>query len=210
MKTSAIRRIQVFTGTCAVAALVAACGGSGGSLNAAQLASPLSFPAGSFTDTANQQYDPASASTGLLTLVYFGYTNCPDVCPTTMADLGTALRSLPSDVSKNVQVVFVTSDPARDTPAVMSKWLANFDTGLPRPFIGLTNTIPVIDAYADKLGVPLEAPEKEKDGTISVTHGAQVIAFSPKTHTADYVWLTGTTVKQYASDIRQLESGKVT
>jgi protein SCO1/2 len=211
MKLSMNRRFQLTAGACAVLAFTAACGGGGSSsLTAAQLSAPLAVPAGSFTDTANQQYDLASASKGLLTLVYFGYTNCPDVCPTTMADIGNALRSLPADVSKNVQVVFVTSDPARDTPAAMKTWLSNFDTGLSRPFIGLTSTIPAIDAYAAKLGVTLEPPEKQKDGTIEVTHAAQVIAFSPKTNTADYVWLPGTKVSQYASDIKALESGKVT
>lgn len=210
MKISNTRRLSLAASACAVLAFTAACGGGSSSLTAAQLSAPLAVPAGSFTDTANQQYDLASASKGLLTLVYFGYTNCPDVCPTTMADIGNALRSLPPGVSKNVQVVFVTSDPARDTPAAMKTWLANFDSGLARPFIGLTNSIPTIDAYAAKLGVTLEPPQKQKDGTIEVTHAAQVIAFSPKTNTADYVWLPGTKVSQYASDIKALESGKVT
>jgi protein SCO1/2 len=210
MTIARLRRIQLFAGTCAVLAGVAACGGGSSSLNASKLGAPLPVPAGSFTDTSNQQYDLAGASKGLLTLLYFGYTNCPDVCPTTMADIGTALRSLPTSVSKNVQVVFVTSDPARDTPAAMKKWLGSFDQGLPRPFIGLTNTNAVIDAYAKKLFVDIEPPQREKDGTISVTHSAQVYAFSPKTHTSDYVWLEGTTVKEYAADIKKLESGTVT
>ena len=65
-------------------------------------------------------------------LVYFGYTHCPDVCPTTMADLGTALRQLPAQIQQATQVVFVTSDPARDTAPVLRAWLANFDAGLAR------------------------------------------------------------------------------
>lgn len=208
------RALALVVAASAVLASTAACGGRSGSggtaMTAAQLSSPLAVPAGSFTDTANEAYDLANQSKGVLTLVFFGYTNCPDECPTTMADLGNALRSLPAAVSENVQVVFITSDPARDTPAVMSRWLANFDHGLPRPFIGLRNSVAAVDAYAAQVGVPLEPPKTRKDGSIDVTHGTQVIAFSPTTHTADYVWLSGTTAQQYAADIAKLESGAVT
>ncbi|HVV29320.1 MAG TPA: SCO family protein, partial [Mycobacteriales bacterium] len=147
----------------------------------------------------------ATEARGHLTLLYFGYTNCPDVCPTTMADLGAALRKVPASVARDVRVVFITSDPARDTPAVMRAWLAHFDSGLPVPFVGLTSSISAIDAYGQKLGVALEPPKKDKDGTIEVTHGAQVTAFSPQDGKAHLVWTPGgLTPEQYASDIELL------
>ncbi len=211
-----IRRARLLSASVAVPLAVmlglAACGGGkSGGVSAAQLSQPLSLPAGTFTSTSNKTFDLAQEAKGSLTLVFFGYTHCPDECPTTMADLGAALRSLPADVSKNVQVVFVTSDPDRDTPAVMNTWLSNFDAGVPRPFIGLTTKdVATVDAYGGKLGVPLLPPQREPDGTIDVTHGAQVLAFSPTTATARYAWLIGTTVKQFASDIEKLESGTVT
>ena len=83
---------------------------------------------------------------GHVMLVYFGYTHCPDVCPTTMADIATALRQAPDDVQKQTQVVFVTSDPERDTVPVMSAWLAHFDSGLPTPFVGLTGSLDQVDS----------------------------------------------------------------
>ncbi len=135
-------------------------------------------------------------------MLYFGYTHCPDVCPTTMADLGLALRQLPVQVQEHTQVVFVTSDPGRDTPAVMKTWLANFDPGLVRPFVGLTASIKQIDAVATSVGVPLEPPVKEADGTISVEHGAQTLAFVAGK--ASVLWLAGTTSAQYAHDITRL------
>src|SRR5512139_3882949 len=69
---------------------------------------------------------------GKVVLLFFGYTNCPDVCPTTMANLKQAVEQLGAD-GKNVRVVFVTVDPARDTPAAVQKFVSAFSPS----FIGL-------------------------------------------------------------------------
>jgi len=199
------RRALLLLGAASLALLTAACGSSGGgSLTAVQLGTPTAIPAGTFTDTAGQPYDLQQQAKGKLTLVYFGYTNCPDVCPTTMADLGTALRSLPTKVADDVQVVFITTDPARDTPPKIKAWLDHFDSGLAHPFVGLRTTVTAVDAYGSKLGIALEPPVTEKDGTVEVTHGAQTLAFAPDTGKADYVFLPGATAQQYAHDIKHL------
>ena len=137
-----------------------------------------------------------------LMLLYFGYTHCPDVCPTTMADLGQALRTESPLIQARTQVVFITSDPARDTPDVMKAWLANFDPGLLLRFVGLTAPIKQIDSVASSVGVPLEPPVTEPDGTISVEHGAQTLAFV--NDKASVLWLAGTTPADYAHDIVKL------
>ncbi len=62
---------------------------------------------------------------GKLTVVFFGYTQCPDACPTTMAELSGVLKSLGPDASR-VQVVFITVDPSRDTPALLKNYVTNF------------------------------------------------------------------------------------
>ena len=69
-------------------------------------------------------------------LVYFGYTHCPDACPTTLGDLGAALDKLPPPTRARVQVLFVTVDPARDTPAAMGAYAHAFGP----EFVGLTGT----------------------------------------------------------------------
>ena len=69
---------------------------------------------------------------GKLVVLFFGYTQCPDICPTTMADLKTVMQSLGSEADR-VQVLFVTLDPARDTPALLTQYVPSFD---PR-FVGL-------------------------------------------------------------------------
>ncbi len=134
-----------------------------------------------------------------LLLLYFGYTHCPDVCPTTMADLGAAISRLPSVEQAHVQVVFVTSDPRRDTTPVLSTWLAHFDASLPVPFIGLTASLSQIDAVAESVGVPLAPPVKQANGSITVQHGAQTLAFLDGK--ASVLWLADTTPGSYAHDI---------
>jgi protein SCO1/2 len=87
----------------------------------------LPKPNFTLTDTNGNPYDLDGQTQGYLTALYFGYTNCPDVCPTHMANIAAALRQLPASVTSHIKVLFVTTDPARDTPAVLRAWLNNFD-----------------------------------------------------------------------------------
>jgi protein SCO1 len=103
-------------------------------------------PTFTLTDTAGKPYDFAARTRGVPTLLYFGYTHCPDVCPTAMADTAIALRAVPAALRDKVQVVFVTTDPARDTGKVIAAWLRNFDTDLPVKFVGLTGTPAQVEA----------------------------------------------------------------
>jgi len=80
---------------------------------------------------------------GKLMLVYFGYTFCPDVCPTTTLDMSQALDAL-GPAAAQIQPVFITVDPARDTPDELKKFLANFHPS----FVGLTGTEAEIQAVA--------------------------------------------------------------
>ncbi|HZD04150.1 MAG TPA: SCO family protein [Longimicrobiales bacterium] len=86
-------------------------------------------------------------------VVFFGYTHCPDVCPLTLASLARAVESLGPEGS-SVQVVFVTVDPARDTPERLAEYLASFD---PR-FVGLTGTEDEIAAASAAWGVYRDVP----------------------------------------------------
>lgn len=135
-------------------------------------------------------------------LVYFGYTHCPDVCPTTMADLAAALTQLPAGMQGKITVVFLTTDPDRDSPAVMRAWLANFDGALAHPFVGLTASNRRIDAVARSLNIDIEPPVHHKDGSITVQHGAEVLAFVH--HDARLLWTAGTSADEYAADLTRL------
>src|SRR3712207_8127068 len=78
-----------------------------------------------------QPYDFGAQTAGTPTLLFFGFTNCPDICPTTMADVAVALRGVDPALAEDVQVVFVTTDPAFDTPEVLTEYLGRFDADLP-------------------------------------------------------------------------------
>ena len=166
-----------------------------------ELAIPVSIPAVTLTDTAGQPYDLKARNAGKITLVYFGYTNCPDVCPTTMADLASALRLLPAAESAKVSVVFVTTDPDHDTAAVLKTWLGRFSPD----FTGLTGTVSDVDNAGKLAGVPIDPPTKGADGTVTVDHGSQVTAFGANGQ-AHVAWLDGASPQDIAHDIPLLES----
>ena len=77
---------------------------------------PRPKPEFTLTDTSGQVYDFVSETDGTLTLLYFGYLNCPDICPVHLAQLAEVFDQVPA-VARNTEVVFVTVDPERDTPA---------------------------------------------------------------------------------------------
>jgi protein SCO1/2 len=83
----------------------------------------LRMPVVALTDTSGRPWNLAERARGRVTLLYFGYTQCPDVCPTDMADLATARRSLPATEQAKVDIVFITVDQKRDTRAVIRRWL---------------------------------------------------------------------------------------
>jgi protein SCO1/2 len=157
-----------------------------------------------FRSTQGRPTDLATLGSGHLMLVYFGYTHCPDVCPTTMASIASAVHQLSQADQQRVRVVFVTSDPERDTPPVMRAWLSNFDGGLAQPFVGLTASSRQIDAVAKTLDILIAPPVKHKNGTITVEHGAETIAFDD--HRAQVLWSSDTPAPDYAADLARLLS----
>jgi protein SCO1/2 len=136
------------------------------------LAEPYRRPSFTLTDTAGAAYDFKAATSGRPTLLFFGYTNCPDVCPTTMANVAVALRRLDPAVVQQLQVVFVTTDPAFDTPPVLGEYLARFDADLPTRFIGLTGDQETIDQAQLSTGVPLAEDDGRLHSSLLLLYGA--------------------------------------
>ncbi|MFC7218003.1 SCO family protein [Streptomyces polyrhachis] len=149
------------------------------------------------TDTKGKPYELRRATAGQPTLLFFGYTHCPDICPTTMSDLALAKQKLPAADRAKLRVVFVTTDPEHDTPRQLGAWLAAQD----KDFIGLTGDFATIQAAARSVGVYVEKAVTDKDGTVTADHGAQVIAFSPKDDKAHVIYTTGATAEDYAKDL---------
>jgi protein SCO1 len=174
-------------------------GGDGGSYAGIDLDPAYQRPSFTLTDTSGAAYDFTTATKGRPTLLFFGYTNCPDVCPTTMADIAVALRSLDPSVASTVQVVFVTTDPARDTPAVLGEYLHRFDADLPTQFIGLTGDQPTLDQAQLSAGVPLA-----EDG--GQTHSALLLLYGADDQ-AHVAFDAGNTPKDIAADLSKVAAG---
>ncbi|MEU7422110.1 SCO family protein [Streptomyces sp. NPDC040750] len=178
-------------------------GGSGSGRAATVLDQPFAKPDLVLTDTHGEKYDLRKETKGHPTLVYFGYTHCPDVCPTTMSNLAVATQKLPKAERNDLRVVFVTTDPGRDTPAELGKWLKSIDPG----FIGLTGDFRTVQAGARSLGISIEPTKKDKHGKLVSVHGTQVIAFSPKTDAGYVLYGESATVDDYAKDLPKLVKG---
>jgi protein SCO1/2 len=202
----------------AAALLLAGCGGGGGDKPAADvrnvgknatkpgvvLDTPLAKPDLVLTDDHGKPYDLVKETAGKPTLVYFGYTHCPDVCPTMMSDLAVAKSRLSKADQAKLRVVFVSTDPQDDTPKRLKSWLDGMDPS----FVGLTGSFAKIQAGAASVDVDVEKPIRNKDGSVSSTHGAQVLAFSPKDNKAHVIYMAGTTVKQFAHDLPAIIAGR--
>jgi protein SCO1/2 len=135
---------------------------------------PLPKPHFVLTDTSGARFDFWNRTRGSITLLFFGYTYCPDECPMHMANLGAALKRLPPGIAGQVKLVFVTTDPARDTRVELRRWLDNFD----RRFVGLTGTPAALAKAQKAAGVPLAQNTESGNGNYSVTHANLVVAYT--------------------------------
>ncbi|MFE1287687.1 SCO family protein [Streptomyces sp. NPDC058751] len=184
---------------------VAAVSAESGSTKAATvLDNPFEKPDLVLTDTTGKKYDLRAETEGRPTLVYFGYTHCPDVCPLTMNNIAVAKKQLPKAEQDKLRVVFVTTDPDRDTPAALGTWLKGVDSS----FVGLTGDFATIQAGARRLGITIEPTTKDKNGKPVSVHGTQVVAFSPKTDAGYVLYGEKATVEDYAKDLPRIAEGK--
>lgn len=194
----------------AVALLVAGCGGSGNrdavsglqgvdnrGYHGTWLDSPYVVPSVSLPDTAGKPYDLATAPAPLK-IVFFGYTNCPDVCQVVMSTIASAVKRLPAEQQSRVQVVFVTTDPARDTGAVLREYLDHLDPA----FVGLTGPLPRIVEVATPLKVFIEKGKRLPSGGYDVTHGTVVYGVQGKD--ARLAWNQDTSPSEMSADIIKL------
>lgn len=151
------------------------------------------------TNTEGEAFDFRTETDGYVTLLFFGYTHCPDVCPIHMANIGAVLDDFPFEVRRQIKVVFVTTDPERDTPERLRQWLDNFD----RSFIGLRGTRAEVNEIQIALGLPASVIEETGDGRYLVGHSARVLAFT-KDNLAHVAYPFGTRQTDWAHDLPKL------
>ncbi|MFD7704783.1 SCO family protein [Streptomyces caelestis] len=168
------------------------------------LDNPFQKPDLVLTDTNGEKYDLRAETAGRPTLIYFGYTHCPDVCPLTMNNLAVAKKQLPREQQDELRIVFVTTDPERDTSAALSTWLKGIDSQV----VGLTGDFDTIQAGARTLGISIDPPRKDDNGKTVSDHGTQVIAFSPKTDGGYVLYGEDATVEDYTKDLPKIIKGE--
>jgi protein SCO1/2 len=137
---------------------------------------PRSLPAFELVDQHGASFGPDSLR-GRWSFVFFGFVNCPDICPTTLATLAAARDALEDlSAAKRPGVVLVSVDPGRDTPPVLATYVAHFDPS----FTGVTGPPSALDALADALGVAVVVGPEDDDGNYAVDHSAAVFLVDPK------------------------------
>jgi len=175
-------------------------------LAGAQPDPPLTKPDFVLTDTEGKPFHFRPATEGYVTLLFFGYTHCPDVCPVHLTNISAALHTLDPEVQGKIKVVFVTTDPGRDTPTVMRAWLNHFDPA----FIGLTGTADSITAIQRRiqiLGVASRDPSAVPgDSNYTVGHSAVVLAYTTD-DLAHVVYPFGVRQADWARDLPRLVAG---
>ncbi len=134
------------------------------------------MPALKFTLT-NQDNQLVSADDyrGKVILLYFGYTQCPDVCPTTLAMLREALRALGAGAA-NARVLFVSVDPQRDTAAVLKRYMGNFGS----QFVGLRGDDAALNALTRRYRVAYHREKPDARGYYAVDHSSAIFVFDQK------------------------------
>jgi protein SCO1/2 len=190
-----------------VAALLAGCGqggdgeqaDAGSSFRGAVLDEPYVVPDTALRDTEGEPYSLVGDTDRPLTLVFFGYTHCPDICQVVMASLASAMTRLDEADREQVEVVFVTTDPARDDTVVLRDYLDRFDPS----FVGLTGDLETIIEIGEPLAVFVEKGDKLPTGGYDVSHSTQVTAIDSRDR-VPVVWTQGTSAAEFADDIHTL------
>lgn len=182
LRSWGLRLFVLCSAVTAVALLTAACGGNdqakeaaAGDRTAVKIADAQRRPSFVLTDTTGRRFDFRAETAGYLTLLYFGYTNCPDVCPIHFGNIAGGLDQIPESLRGRVKVIFVGVDPPRDSPERIRQWLDHFDT----TFIGLTGTDEELMRAQVAAGIPPAVREAaDENGRYAVSHAGWVLGYT--------------------------------
>ncbi|MGO9992646.1 MAG: SCO family protein [Steroidobacteraceae bacterium] len=160
------------------------------------------LPDFSLIDEHGRTFGPADLK-GSWSMMFFGYTNCPDFCPTTLSTLAALEKRLrASGAPVRPHVIFVSVDAKRDTPELLAKYVPYFDP----EFIGVTAADqPTIEAVAAKLGVEVTITPKA-DGTYTVDHSGAIFVFNPDARLTA-ILVGPFTVDALQADFRRIVAG---
>lgn len=167
----------------------------------AEVVDPQPVPEITLTDQDGQPFALRERTAGRVALIFFGYTHCPDICPVHLANLAAVLDKLDENVRQDVDVIFVTTDPVRDSLPRLKQWVQQFDP----TFIGLTGTDSLIHAAETALRVMPSIRDSSAAAGYQVGHAAQVIAVT-RDGIARVQYPFGTRQRDWAHDLPRLIS----
>jgi protein SCO1/2 len=175
--------------------------GPSGPFRGTNVEPPFDLPTQTFTDTsgARTTIGGPAAATDSATVLLFAYTHCPDVCNAQLAALAAALRRLPADVREQVEVVMVTTDPARDDADTIRRYLDGFGDG----YVGLRADLARAQAAGQPLGVFIERGEDTSGGGYEVDHTAALFGFDAQGRGV-VLWQPGVAVDDLVTDLQTL------
>ena len=188
--------------------LLAGCAGTTGGpegegqLHGAVLDTPYVVPPTPLTDTTGAAYSLTRDTDKPLTLVFFGYTRCPDICQVVMSNISSAMTRLDGADRANVDVVFVTTDPARDTGEVLRQYLDRYDPT--HEFIGLTGDLATIGKVGKPLAVYVAQGERLPSGGRDLNSHSTQISGITGDDTSPILWTQDTSSADLANDIHTL------
>lgn len=168
-------------------------------MHGAVLTEPYQLPDATLTDSRGRDFGLADNLDAPLTLVFFGYTHCPDICQAVMADVASAVSRLDPAQAAEVDMWFVTTDPARDDAATLRSYLDRFNP----EFEGLTGPLDDIVAVADGVKVFIERGEKLPSGGYEVNHGTPILGVR-EDGSVPILWTEGTSAARLAEDIHTI------
>ncbi len=131
--------------------------------------------------------------------IYFGFTHCPDICPTTLAKLSAAVRQLPEPMAERIQTAFVSVDPARDTPERLADYTNAFDQRM----LGLTGSQEQLTALTRRYRISYGYEEPRADGSYDVSHSSSIVVFDSRGD-ARLMMLDTLEVASIAADLERL------
>lgn len=192
---------MIARGLVAVLIGAAACSPLADAYNGRRVETPVAKPAIPLSRTDGSPFDVARETDGRLTALYFGYSNCPDICPIQLMYLASGLRMLGGDSASQVRVLVISIDPARDTGAVFGEWVRHFHPD----FIALRGEKGAVDAEIARLGLEPPAAIISDSAGVDPAHASAVMLFGVD-GSSRFLYPANTTPEQWAYDLRKLLS----